>query len=901
MMKRILLCLLFSLAIVSCSGYKEQAESSIKREISFSTMMAGYSTKAVDSSFEESDAIGLSVLEPVNESNIKLVMAGGKVIPEKKLYWGEHQADTEPSVFQAYYPYAVGLDYSLGFDFFVQADQHTHALFTMSDFMSAHAESSPGDGPVCLHFSHLMSKLVLVIDNQLEEEIEDVFVGGVQGRVFVREGAAPTSHGKRGSIKACKVSLAEGGVAYTLVIAPQEASPKMMITTANEKQYTLEFSGAELFTSGKRYTAHITLNANMAYSDFTTEVTDWTDNSDTQFADESGPEPPEDLVIQFTDDSFKMACIANGVDANGDGEIKMSEAAQTYKLDVRGMGIRSVSDVSYFTELRDFNCGSNQLTGDIDLTGLYKLEKFECYSNEISGIIYPSEPKLKNLNCRDNQFSELDLSPLVNLTALDCSQNKLTSLVVSGLPLETLRCNDNLLSELDLTGMDNLKQLACENNMIKWLQLMGNTPKLSSLTCEGNQMTFIDLYDDRDYWTLGYAGVGNQRIRRGEELYWQDGMTYIYLNPLRQLNGVTHSRSYTLGDNVRIVTEEGFMASIPESVFLDGNGGIQTLTICSHTAWNVITYPDWTTIVRNGPYDIQISVSPNNTGMPRFSTIVARAEDGQELSVPVSQGKAETVQPDWTRSFYHRSLVQHFSWDGCPLDPQCDAHLSELKSEMGDRVEIVTLPLTVDATTELLSLYGINEYPTRILAGIIPIVGIKNTLTDKSNLLLQESIYGTYSGMALESSLQGRELTVHLKLYTIQPASYVVTGLLLEDGVVSPQAGAGDDYVHNNMVREQLTEICGFPVYAEDAHQIRTYAFRFTIPDGYDADKMRVVFYVRRKTRDGGIVINDGVKAFGYYADNVLSVPLNGQRPLRYATDSEYGNEDLNNGESIVW
>lgn len=459
--------------------------------------------------------------------------------------------------------------------------------------------------------------------------------------------------------------------------------------------------------------------------------------------------------------------------------------------------------------------------------------------------------------------------------------------------------------EISAEEISEVHSLSVRNRDIRSISELKFFPKLSYLDCAENQMTFIDLYDDRDAWTLGEAIVGYQKSRQREELFRYDGMTYILLNPYRQLKGVSYNKDYRLGDNVQIITDVTFFTAFPERVFLDGNGKGQSVSVFAHNPWQIISYPKWLTITRDGPYDIHITV-PVNTGKPRFGEIVVQSKEGQLLSIPVSQGKAVFSQPEWDRAFYHRSLVQEFTWDGCSLDPQCDSHLANLKEDMGDQVEIVNFPgagtLVCDPAQELQNAYHITGYPSRILAGRLPISGVKNFLSDKDNLLYQEKRNLTHSGMAMESVLHGREIMVNLMVFTKDMDTYLITGLLLEDGIISPQAGTGggDDYVHNNVVREALTDVFGVPFYSSGIEEIRSFAFKYTVPEEINIGNVRTVFYIRRFT-GGYNVVSDGIISYGFYADNVLSCRPAGKVNLRYADEAFSGNEDLGIGGTIVW
>ena len=270
------------LAALALPGCQKEVGSPAEREpITFRATAGLYQVKASDTAFEAGDAIGLSVGEPVSVSNAKLLVAADGITPQKTILWAAEQTDA--STFDAYYPFLEDVDYIEGFNFCVNPDQSTHALFSASDLMSAHSESGPCDGIVELAFTHQLSKLVLEIDNRLDEEISQVYVGGIRGRAKVQAGTTPTAVGQAGTIKACSVSSTGSGDAFALVVVPQEASPKLMVITASGKQYTYVLPEAIRFESGMRYLSSITLSSEVNFTGLSTEVSEWTDNDDLQF------------------------------------------------------------------------------------------------------------------------------------------------------------------------------------------------------------------------------------------------------------------------------------------------------------------------------------------------------------------------------------------------------------------------------------------------------------------------------------------------------------------------------------------------------------------------------------------------------------------------------------------
>jgi len=105
-------------------------------------------------------------------------------------------------------------------------------------------------------------------------------------------------------------------------------------------------------------------------------------------------------------------------------------------------------------DIKEINCGNQNLT---DLIGIDKLIKLEI------------------LNCYDNRLTELDVSKNINLEYLDCRYNVLSQLYVNkNIKLVDLFCSNNELKELDISKNINLKYLHYNNNYLNELDLSKN-------------------------------------------------------------------------------------------------------------------------------------------------------------------------------------------------------------------------------------------------------------------------------------------------------------------------------------------------------------------------------------------------------------------------------------------
>ncbi len=249
-------------------------------------------TKATDTAFEDGDQIGLHIVIPQGtyRNNDLFTYNAGALTSEEVIYW--YLDETLESDVFAYYPYSATSTYNKtgNITFTVNADQNREGAFTASDLMIAATTAKPTAEAVELPFRHVFSKIVIKIDNQLEEEIEDVYFSNVFGSATVNfKDGTSTPSGKQGTIKTAKVTINEQP-AYALIVAPQEeVSPQLIIKTAT-KQYTYQLSGNISFSAGKVSTAEITVSDDSISTAFTPTITDWVGDNDLQFGQGEGYE-----------------------------------------------------------------------------------------------------------------------------------------------------------------------------------------------------------------------------------------------------------------------------------------------------------------------------------------------------------------------------------------------------------------------------------------------------------------------------------------------------------------------------------------------------------------------------------------------------------------------------------
>lgn len=250
-------------------------------------------TKATDTAFEAKDAISVNLYKGEDSyiNNAMFTYNGSALTSETQYNWYP-ETDVVGTI-TAFYPYATLAEGATNHTFTINADQSTVANFKASDFMTARTTSSPTENSVTLPFTHALAKIVVTIVNETTETVNAVMLTGVKGSVSydLKTGAISTT-GSAGT-----VSALNNNNTWEVIIAPQTASPELVITTASEKQYTFTLAEDVTFNSGKYSTAAVTITPETISTSFTPNIQDWLEDNTLEFTqnpEENEPETPGD-------------------------------------------------------------------------------------------------------------------------------------------------------------------------------------------------------------------------------------------------------------------------------------------------------------------------------------------------------------------------------------------------------------------------------------------------------------------------------------------------------------------------------------------------------------------------------------------------------------------------------
>ena len=186
--------------------------------------------------------------------------------------------------------------------------------------------------------------------------------------------------------------------------------------------------------------------------------------------------------------------------------------------------IQEMTGVESFQALKDLRCKGNLIT-ELDLSSNVLLERLICNNNPLTQLNITSNLNLQllwtentsltslditnnlnlqDLSCINNLLPTIDVSQNVNLLSLYCGSNQLVNLnVQNNILLETLSFSNNQISSIDLSNNSNLKDISFRDNSFTTIDL-SNLVLLQSIDGKGNQLTEIDLVNLSDLKNIDF-------------------------------------------------------------------------------------------------------------------------------------------------------------------------------------------------------------------------------------------------------------------------------------------------------------------------------------------------------------------------------------------------------------
>ena len=248
-------------------------------------------TKATEVNFETGDQIGLTITK-VNaaekHADNALLAFDGSVFTGELMWYND--ANSEADVY-AYYPYDAE-----GTPAVYEAVADQTAGTGSADFMAA-AKSGvlPSPNAITMVFKHLMTKIVVNIENQSGASVDAVELTGTPASAAVNVAELTVTPAEE--TVAVKAYEATAGKVWQAIIVPGTVKMELVVSLSNGKKMVQPLTQMEL-KSGAQYTVNARIVADDMAVTASGEIENWTDGGEIEF---DGEGSTEDLPVEFTE------------------------------------------------------------------------------------------------------------------------------------------------------------------------------------------------------------------------------------------------------------------------------------------------------------------------------------------------------------------------------------------------------------------------------------------------------------------------------------------------------------------------------------------------------------------------------------------------------------------------
>lgn len=645
--------------------------------------------------------------------------------------------------------------------------------------------------------------------------------------------------------------------------------------------------------------------------------------------------------IIFEDTHFKAYMLAN-FDKDNDGEISFDEALSVTEINVCTDTISSLAGIEHMVNLKYLFCEGSHVwdsaTGEytdsgilesLDVTHNTKLLLLWCSYNKLESLDVSNNSLLTEISCSGNGIKSLNIDNCKDIKYLSVESNLLTSLIVkNNHNLITLRATNNKLEEIDLRNNTNLERLLIGYNNLSSLDLSSSAgltylnadhnnitsinaekcPRLEFLSCDNNHLFQINIskntelqnlyLSNNDLKTIDISNNVKIQLLRcsNNDLASIDISKNVHLqNLVCQANKLTSLDLGNCPDLYYFCCDNNLLKELKVSKcpklkrIQCTNNEIETLDISKLTVLGHLSCkgnPLKTLYI----YENQLN-NITHTSIPSTTDIVVGSEPDDD-------------DPDgWkSREFWHRSLGMRFTATWCGYCPMMATSFKTAMTNYPDKIELVNLHasssnLAFSGTSRLASIFNVTGYPT---GNVDYRKRIGNSDSDYTARLIVNAVketennYPTKTGISFTSSVTGSTLNLDIKLYIKEKGDYKVTAILLEDGIVGVQNGAGNDYVHDRIARLSITDITGDGFSTSADYETVNKHYSAAIPSSLDKGNLHILVYVLKQY--GSQTIIRTADYGDYYVDNAVSAAVGTTQKLILLG----GNDDMTDGGEIT-
>ena len=289
-MKKLTMIALAALAVAGCQ--QKGGDEPVLGKINVEPII----TKATEVNFEDGDMVGLTIVAEnaaANYAENECMTYSGDVFTSD-LEW---YADTyTASDFYAYYPYKEsGAPVS-----YFQVEDQSQGIGTADFMMASKKGVLPTPNAVTMVFKHMMTKLVINVDNQSGAEVEKVEVMSAAHGVdldYENMALLPLSGAFPAVMLQTVAYESVAGKTWQMILVPQTVALELAVTLSN-KTVIKQNLVSTTYKSGGQYTINARLLPDEMILSASGEIENWTDEGEVEF---EGGSSAEVLPVEFTE------------------------------------------------------------------------------------------------------------------------------------------------------------------------------------------------------------------------------------------------------------------------------------------------------------------------------------------------------------------------------------------------------------------------------------------------------------------------------------------------------------------------------------------------------------------------------------------------------------------------
>ena len=353
----------------------------------------------------------------------------------------------------------------------------------------------------------------------------------------------------------------------------------------------------------------------------------------------------------------------------------------------------------------------------------------------------------------------------------------------------------------------------------------------------------------------------------------------------------------------------------PLSVDLGEEGGTFDVKITSSYGYHISGMSEWISQKSVSGKVHTFLAEANPEFEPRKGVVTFCDDEGTCLSVEVRQARhiPGPDEVDWSKDFYHRSLVMLFTKTSNGDGPYADRAIKAAQSRKPGKIEPLRFysdesALRFTKVSTLENQFTVNGmYPTLVVDGRYRVYDASNTEGSITEITEEvdnrETHFPTASTVGWDSSISGNKLTVTTYVFVKETGEYKYTVFLVEDGIKAWQYdnfyGPVNDYVHDGVARVAVSSVSGEYFKAYSPNTMMSKKFTVDIPASCVKENLRIVVYVQRSY--GRMLKIHSSDYGGYFIDN-CNAGKAGERMLpAVVSTTGGGNEDAIEGNPINW